>query len=96
MLSDISGQAADLHADRPHTLRIDVDAEPGRLTPLVEPSVWARRITLGTIFEALLRYVPPETGQGPGRYEPRLARSWRVIIKRRSTHHPGFGAAWWT
>ncbi|HEX4455237.1 MAG TPA: ABC transporter substrate-binding protein [Kofleriaceae bacterium] len=80
VLSNLAGQSdGDLRANRPHTLRIDVDAEPGRLTPLVEPSVWARRITLGTIFEPLLRYVPPETGQGPGRYEPRLARSWRVM-----------------
>ena len=67
----------DIHATRGHTLRIHVDAEPGRLTPLVAPTVWARRITLGTIFEPLLRYVPPDA-QGPGRYAPRLARSWRV------------------
>src|SRR5882672_2774405 len=67
----------DLSVARAHTLRIHVDAEPGRLTPLVAPSVWARRITLGTIFEPLLRYVPPD-GQTPARYAPRLARSWRV------------------
>jgi len=112
----------DQRAARGHTLRIHVDAEPGRLTPLVAPSVWARRITLGTIFEPLLRYVPPDGAapsghrtvaaiedvlqvakaaigkpelpiqakpvdpfdamvavQGPGRYAPRLARSWRVL-----------------
>jgi peptide/nickel transport system substrate-binding protein len=80
VLANLSGQSdEELRTNRPHTLRIDVDAEPGRLTPLVEPSLWARRITLGTIFEPLLRYVPPETGQGPGRYEPRLARSWHVM-----------------
>jgi len=67
----------DGRAARGHTLRIHVEAEPGRLTALVAPSAWARRITLGTIFEPLLRYVPPD-GRGPGRYEPRLARSWRV------------------
>jgi peptide/nickel transport system substrate-binding protein len=75
-LSDAPGDP-DLRVARAHTLRIHVDAEPGRLSPLVAPSVWARRITLGTIFEPLLRYVPPE-GQAPGRYAPRLARSWRV------------------
>ena len=64
-------------AARAHTLRVHLDAEPGRLTPLVAPSSWARRITLGTIFEPLVRYVPAD-GQGPGRYAPRLARSWRV------------------
>jgi len=64
-------------AARGHTLRIHVDAEPGRLNPLVAPSLWARRIALGTIFEPLLRYVPPDA-QGPARYAPRLARSWRV------------------
>ncbi len=80
VLANLSGQSdEELRTSRPHTLRIDVDAEPGRLTPLLEPSLWARRITLGTIFEPLLRYVPPETGQGPGRYEPRLARSWHVM-----------------
>jgi peptide/nickel transport system substrate-binding protein len=68
----------DVHAARVHTMRIHVDAEPGRLSPIVSPSVWARRITLGTVFEPLLRYVPPD-GQGPGRYTPRLARSWHVM-----------------
>lgn len=63
---------------RGQTMRIHVDAEPGRLNPLVAPTVWARRISLGTIFEPLIRYVPPDgTGQA-GRYMPRLARSWRV------------------
>jgi ABC-type transport system substrate-binding protein len=76
-LADISGEQ-DVHAARAHTLRVRVDAEPGRLTPLVAPTLWARRITLGTIFEPLVRYVPPD-GQGPGRYAPRLAQSWRVM-----------------
>ena len=62
---------ADVHAARAHTLRIHVDAEPGRLNPVVTPSSWARRIVMGTIFEPLLRY------EG-GRYAPRLARSWQV------------------
>lgn len=77
-LSEISTEA-DVRAARGHTLRIHVDAEPGRLNPLVSPTVWARRITLGTVFEPLLRYVPPEAGQVAGRYESRLARSWRVM-----------------
>ena len=67
----------DLRPARAHVLRIHVDAEPGRLSPLVAPTVWARRIALGTIFEPLVRYVPPD-GPGAGRYAPRLARSWRV------------------
>src|SRR5215468_1754408 len=75
-LTDAPGDP-DLRVARAHTLRIHVDAEPGRLMPMIAPSVWARRITLGTIFEPLLRYVPPD-GQAPGRYAPRLARSWRV------------------
>ncbi len=69
---------ADVHAARAHTLRIHLDAEPGRLTPIVQPSTWARRITLGTIFEPLLRYAPPDA-PGPGHYAPRLARSWHVM-----------------
>ncbi|MCX5745828.1 MAG: ABC transporter substrate-binding protein [Proteobacteria bacterium] len=72
---------SDLRSARAHTLRIHVDSEWGRLTPVVSPSTWARRITLGTIFEPLLRYAPPEatSGHQPGRFAPRLARSWRVM-----------------
>jgi peptide/nickel transport system substrate-binding protein len=77
VLADGAGEQ-EVHAARAHTVRVHVDAEPGRLTPLVAPTAWARRITLGTIFEPLLRYVPPD-GQGPGRYAPRLAQSWRVM-----------------
>jgi len=69
---------ADVHAARGHTLRIALPADPGRLTAIVGPSVWARRITLGTIFEPLIAYAPPD-GTGPGHYAPRLAHSWRVM-----------------
>jgi peptide/nickel transport system substrate-binding protein len=62
---------ADVHAARAHTLRIHLDAEPGRLSPIVAPSLWSRRILIGTVFEPLLRDTP--TG-----FAPRLARSWRV------------------
>jgi ABC-type transport system substrate-binding protein len=66
-------------AARGQALRIHVDAEPGRLNPLVSPTVWGRRITHGTVFETLVRYVPPDgPGQAAGRYTPRLARSWRI------------------
>ncbi len=70
---------ADLRAARSHTLRIHVDAEPGRLNPLVSPTLWGRRITSGTVFEPLIRYLPPDPGQTSGRYAPGLARSWRVM-----------------
>jgi peptide/nickel transport system substrate-binding protein len=77
VLADLPTEAA-VQASRPHTLRIHMDADPGRLTPVVEPSTWARRITVGTMFEPLLRYVPPDAN-GPARYTGRLARSWRVM-----------------
>ena len=77
VLADVPSEA-DVHAARGHTLRIHVDAEPGRLNPVVFPSLWARRIVLGTVFEPLLRYAPPDAS-GPARFEPRLARSWRVL-----------------
>lgn len=77
VLAEGSGEAA-VFAARPHTLRIHMDADPGRLTPIVEPSLWAKRITVGTIFEPLLRYVPADA-EGPARYTARLARSWRVM-----------------
>lgn len=72
VLTEAPGEA-DVHAQRGHTLRIHMDAEPGKLSPILAPSIWARRITLGTVFEPLLRY------EGPGHYAPRLARSWRVM-----------------
>ena len=70
---------SEVRAARGHTLRIQLDSEPGRLSPLVSPTTWGRRITLGPVFEPLIRYVPPEPGAPAGRYEPRLARSWRVV-----------------
>src|SRR5258705_637610 len=45
ILSEDTGEAA-VFAARPHTLRIHMDADPGRLTPVVEPSLWATRITV--------------------------------------------------
>ncbi len=79
-LADVSSEA-EVRAARGHTLRIQLDVEPGRLNPLVSPTTWGRRITLGTVFEPLLRYVPPDAGQpgSAGRYAPRLARSWRIM-----------------
>ncbi len=73
VLAEDGGGGA-VFAARGHTLRIHMDADPGRLTPIVAPSVWATRITVGTIFEPLLRYVPPDA-HGPARYAARLARS---------------------
>jgi peptide/nickel transport system substrate-binding protein len=76
---DVAGETPS-RAARAHALRIHVDAEPGRLSPILAPSVWARRITMGTIFETLLRYAPSDnkTGGG-GSYAPRLAKSWKVL-----------------
>ncbi len=76
--------AAGEHADRPvrgpDTLRISVDADPVHLDPLVDPTVWTRRITRPAIFESLVRYAPPDggAGSGPGTYEPGLASTWTV------------------
>ena len=68
-------------AERDHTLRVQMESEPRTLNPLVSPTVWARRITMGTVFEPLIRYEPPAggAGAGPGQYAPGLARSWRVM-----------------
>lgn len=69
-----------VRARRGHTLRIHMDSEPRSLHPLLSPSLWTRRIVMGTVFEPLVRYRPPEAGAGagPGRYLPGLARSWRI------------------
>src|SRR5881394_2997825 len=62
---------AQVIANRSHTLRIHMDADPGRLTPILDPSIWAKRITVGTIFEPLLRYEPADAN-GPARFTGRL------------------------
>jgi peptide/nickel transport system substrate-binding protein len=69
-----------VRARRAHTLRIHMDAEPRSLNPLLAPSQWTRRAVVGTVFETLIHYVPPQggTGAGPGHYLPGLARSWRI------------------
>jgi ABC-type transport system substrate-binding protein len=77
-LADATNES-EVRTARGHTLRVQLAEEPGRLTPLLSPTVWGRRILLGPVFEPLIRYVPPETGSPAGRYEPRLARSWRVV-----------------
>lgn len=76
MAADGSSEAQVI-ANRSHTLRIHMDAEPGRLTPILDPSIWAKRITVGTIFEPLLRYEPADAN-GPARFTGRLARSWQI------------------
>ncbi len=77
-----AAEVSEIHAARPHTLRIAMDADPGRLFPMAAggpPSEWARRIVLGPVFEPLLRYVPGSDALGAGQFGPRLARSWRVM-----------------
>jgi peptide/nickel transport system substrate-binding protein len=87
-------------ANRDHTLRVQMDAEPRALNPLISPNVWARRITMGTVFETLIRYEPPEegAGSGSGRYSPGLATSWQIMdggrvikfnLERGVTFHDG-------
>lgn len=77
VLAEAPSEAAVL-AGRPHTLRIHMDSDPGKLSPVIDPSLWARRILIGTVYEPLLRYVPGDAN-GPARYTGRLARSWRVL-----------------
>ncbi len=89
-----ASEVSDIHAARPHTLRIAMDSDPGRLFPMAAggpPSQWARRIAVGPVFEPLLRYVPGSANganertldAGPGtsqaQFGPRLARAWRVM-----------------
>ena len=67
-------------AERGHTLRVQMDARPRAINPLVAPSVWSRRVAMGTIFETLIRYEPPAGGAGAGNgyYGPGLAGSWKI------------------
>lgn len=55
-----------IRSRRGHTLRVHVDAEPRSLHPLLGPSQWTRRIVTHTVFETLVRYLPPEGGAGAG------------------------------
>jgi peptide/nickel transport system substrate-binding protein len=82
------------HKNRAHTLRIHMDARPLHLNPMVTPTEWGRRIVMDTVFETLIRYVPPEggSGAGPGRYEGGLAKSWTKSPDGREIRfeiHPG-------
>ncbi len=73
------GTGSAILAARPHTLRVAISAEPKGLNPLLDASLWTRRIMVGTVFEPLLRHEPdPARPDGPGRYAPRLARSWKI------------------
>lgn len=78
--SDKRARRLAIQKRRDHTLRIHVGQDPRHLNPLVEPTIWTRRITMDTVFETLVRYEPPEggAGSGPGRYVPSIARSWRL------------------
>jgi peptide/nickel transport system substrate-binding protein len=73
-------ERVEIRRRRAHTLRVHMDATPSHLNPMVKPSVWGLRVASDTIFETLIRYIPPEggAGSGPGHYEPGLAKSWRV------------------
>lgn len=66
-------------AGRDGTLTVWLDSDPRTLNPLVEPTVWTLRISSDTVFENLLRYHPGRGRDGPGTYEGRLAKSWRVV-----------------
>jgi len=74
----------DARRRRATTLRIHMDAEPAHLDPLASPSVWALRVTRDTVYETLVRYEPPASGDGPGRLEPGLAESWKLGPGNRS------------
>lgn len=81
---------------RPNTLRIQLDAAPRHLHPMVQPTVAGERITRGTVFETLVRYEPPADGHGPGRYQPGLAERWtvspreiRIELREGATFHDG-------
>jgi peptide/nickel transport system substrate-binding protein len=70
--------ALELKRRRASTLRVHMRSDPRHLNPLVAPTRWGRRITRATVFETLIRYAAPDDPEGVGRYEPGLARSWRV------------------
>lgn len=65
---------------RATTLRVHMASDPGHLNPVASPTVWTRRVVMGTVFETLIDYQPPDggAGNGPGRYRPGLAASWTI------------------
>ncbi len=78
---DVNATSPDVLADRDHTLRIAMDAQPKQVNPLITPALWNRRILLGPVFETLIKVAPPEAGDDPAtsRYTSGLARSWRIM-----------------
>ena len=65
-------------AGRGDTLTVWLDGDPRVLVPMVDPTEWTQRITLGSVFETLVVYRPGESESAPGGIEPALAASWRV------------------
>jgi peptide/nickel transport system substrate-binding protein len=57
----------------PDELVIHLDVEPPHLNPLIQEDVWLARITLGNVFEGLIRRDP-----GSSRFVPALATAWEI------------------
>ena len=73
------------------TLRVHVEAEPSSLNPLVEHDAWTMWITLGAVYDPLLRQA------GNGAFSPSLATAWatpddhtvRLSLRPGVTWHDG-------
>lgn len=73
--SALTDESRERHRLRDRSLRIHMNADPGSLNPIDDPSVWALRIVMDTVFETLVRY----QGSGDkGTYQSGIARSWTV------------------
>lgn len=72
----LARERAERAARRDHALRIRLEADPTHLNPLIDPDRETLWVAEDTIFETLVRY-EGAGGEGPGRYVPGLAESWR-------------------
>ena len=74
------------------TLRVHMEAEPPSLNPLVEHDAWTLWLTLGAVYDPLVR-----EGKAPGSFTPALAASWdqpddrtlHLVLRRDVTWHDG-------
>ncbi len=93
-------ETAPEQGQRSQTLRIQMDASPGSLNPLRNPSIWGLRVTRDTIFETLIYYrgPPASSPSAAGNYESGLAKTWivspggreiRFALQEQATFHDG-------
>jgi peptide/nickel transport system substrate-binding protein len=97
LLLGCRGAARPAHGGDGGTLRVQMEVEPPSLNPLVEHDAWTVWLTLGAIYDPLVRQDPTSGAFSPSlavRWEQPDERTFRFLLRRGVTWHDGrpFGA----